>query len=123
MEKGETLMFSRLHLSGNDIVRKAEPSFMDGERGSWITLDYEDIVGPQYPRTSNATSTRLPVQHSRYVCPRCFWVLGDPVAVGDPGSLSRSKGTDRISARTHRAEADARGRERDQLLRARSLLL
>jgi hypothetical protein len=62
MEKGETLMFSRLHLSGNDIVRKAGPRFMDGEPGSWITLDFEDIVGPQYPRTSNATFTRLPVQ-------------------------------------------------------------
>ena len=62
MEKGETLMFSRLHLSDNDIVRKAEPRFMDGEPGSWITLDFEDIVGPQYPRTSNSAFERLPVE-------------------------------------------------------------
>ena len=82
MEKGETLMFSRLHLSGNDIVRKAEPRFMKGEPGSWITLDYEDIVGPQYPRTSNATTfTRLPVQRPRqqFICPRCYWMSADPL--------------------------------------------
>ena len=81
MEKGETLMFSRLHLSGNDIVRKAEPRFMDGEPGSWITLDFEDIVGPQYPRTSNSAFERLPVQRPRqqFVCPRCYWMFADPL--------------------------------------------
>ena len=81
MKKGETLMFSRLQLSGNDIVRKAEPSFMDGDPGSWIALDYVDIVGPQYPRTSNSAFERLPVQRPRqqFVCPHCYWTFADPL--------------------------------------------
>ena len=74
-------MFRRLHLSGNDIVRQAEPRCMDGEPGSWVVMDYENIVGDQYPRTSNAAFTQQPVQRPRqqFVCPRCFWTVGDPL--------------------------------------------
>jgi len=90
MEKGETLMFSRLHLTGNDIVRKAGPRFMDGEPGSWITLDFEDIVGPQYPWTSNSAFERLPVQRppSTIYLPALLLDVRGPFAIGDPGSLS-----------------------------------
>ncbi len=81
MEKGETLMFSRLHLSGNDIVRKAEPRFMDGEPGSWITLDFEE--GPATPRSSgclfsapvNNISARVVIGCSRTLCDRGPGVL------------------------------------------------
>ena len=87
MEKGETLMFSRLHLSGNDIVRKAEPRFMDGEPGSWVVMDFEDVTGPEWPRTSAfkrldiASPDVAPPTSPRswqYFCPRCLWLRGVP---------------------------------------------
>ena len=69
-------MFKRLNLSGNDIVRKAEPHLMDGDSG-WLVMDYEDIVGPQYPRTG-ATFRRLPLKRG-IGRRRTLWRRGDPL--------------------------------------------
>jgi hypothetical protein len=72
-------MFKRLNLSGIDIVRKAEPHVVDPDQQGgvgWISYDWDDFEG----RVETAF-TRPPVQRPRYVyvCPRCFWTLGDPL--------------------------------------------
>jgi len=69
-------MFSRLHLIGTDIVRKAEPRWMDGEPGSWIVMDFEDITGPTWPKNSTAFK-RLPLKRS-IGGRRTLWRRGDP---------------------------------------------
>ena len=72
-------MFKRLslELGGSNIKRQAEPHFVDPDQPeAWIAYDWEDLASREV-----GAFTQPPVQRQRYVyvCPRCFWTLGDPL--------------------------------------------
>jgi hypothetical protein len=71
-------MFKRLSLHGTDVKRQAEPHLTDpGDPYSWLAFDWNDLAKPD----AVTAFTQPPVQRQRYVyvCPKCFWTLGDPL--------------------------------------------
>jgi hypothetical protein len=72
-------MFKRLNLCGNDIKPRAKPHPVDPDQQGgvgWLAYDWDDFASREV-----GAFTQPPVQRQRYVyvCPRCFWTLGDPL--------------------------------------------